>query len=542
MPQTGHLFVVQADLTRLAADAFLVPCDTYLNVAGGWRPFLEPGTQEQASELWFTPPGLQNEDVFHFLPDATPDVEKPAPDEVVGLRVLVDTVKAESIPEMVEHSLSAVRFAATRATTRGGRALPLIAMPILGVGEGNFRGHRAEVISELIGQLLAFVSEEPVDVALVLRRPADFAAAQWARGQVTDADKTAWPELSAEHLALADRLGKKAAGGELSIFAGAGVSKPVNFPDWDELLQELADANGKTLVIPAVPQEPDYPQLAQDMQIETLNEDIATRFRTEKHALGHALLADLRTPSLVTTNYDPCLENAAAAIHTDPDPKLRVIARELALGSHPWLLKLHGDIAHPDTIVLTTDQYERLRGEHKALHGVVQTLMLTSHLLFVGFGFADSDFLGMAEAVQNVRALAQEDTSTSKVGTAIGLLEPPAPHKSPESEPGKRTYAELDYEYLARAGSDVSEAARLLEILLDRLAWRCQVTGDVRASFLLDPDYQKGASPEDEELRRKLVELQEVANRHRESAAYGAVTALLQGLGYREDTRSVRRS
>ena len=292
MPTSGHLFVVQADLTRLAADAFLVPCDTALNVAGGWRPFLEPGTQKQASAAWFKPPGVQSEAAFHFLPDTPPAVKNPAPDQVIGLRVLVDTVQAQSIPAMVEHSLDAVRFAASKAVKRGGRALPLIALPILGVGQGNFPGQRAEVIRELIAQLLQFASSEPIDVALVLRRTADFAAAQWARSLVPDADAAAWPELSSQQLALADRLGEKAARGELSIFAGAGVSKPVGFPGWEKLLQDLAMAHGKTLVIPAEPKEPDYPRLAQELQIETLNEDIATRFRTQKHALGHALLAD----------------------------------------------------------------------------------------------------------------------------------------------------------------------------------------------------------------------------------------------------------
>ncbi len=523
MLSRGHLFVVQADLTRLAADAFLIPCDTDLNVTGGWRPFLEPGAKVQESGQWFTPRGVKSEDGFRYLPDTTPGVDRPAPDQVVGLRVLVDTVTAESIPAMVQHSLAAVRFAAGKAARRGGRALPLIAMPILGVGQGNFPGQRVEVLRELIAQLLNFVSRHPIDVALVLRRPADFAAAEWARSQVPDADGVAWPELSATHLALADRLGMQAARGGLSVFVGAGVSKPVGFPDWRELLLELARAHGKALVIP---DEPNYPQLAQDLQIETLDKEIALRFGTNKHALGHALLADLRTGSLVTTNYDPCLENAAAAIHIHPT-KLRVLARELAVGNDPWLLKLHGDIAHPATIVLTTEQYKRLTTDHHALRGVVQSLMLTSHLLFVGFGFADDDFLAMSTAVQKVRSLAQEATSDAKVGTAIELR-----------ESKKHPYTELDYQHMSPADSDVPEAARLLEILLDRLTWRCQVTNDARAAFLLDPAYQEGQKAADVELRHKLLELHEVANRHRGSAGYDAVTDLLRSLGHPDSTGS----
>lgn len=71
MADHGHLFVVQADLTRLAADAFLIPCDSELHVTGTWRPFVEPGAQQQAKNDWFTPQGVQLEDGVAVLPDPT---------------------------------------------------------------------------------------------------------------------------------------------------------------------------------------------------------------------------------------------------------------------------------------------------------------------------------------------------------------------------------------------------------------------------------------------------------------------------------------
>lgn len=304
--------------------------------------------------------------------------------------MLVDTVGVESIPAMVSRSLDAVRRAAARATRHGGRALPLVALPILGVGQGKFPGRRAEAVRELVGQLLDFVTIHPVDVALTLRRTADFAAAQWERQRRTrDLGADFWPELTPEQGELADELGTKAAHGELSVFAGAGVSRPVGFPSWKDLLQGLSP--DQKLVFT---EETDYPQVAQDLNRPDLNDEVAKKLTTGKHALAHALLVDLRTPSLVTTNYDPCFENAAIVIHQD-EP-LRVIARQLVIGGGPWLLKLHGDVAYPKTIVLTRGQYDALENDLPALRGVVQTLMLTSHLLFVGFGFADDDFLAMS--------------------------------------------------------------------------------------------------------------------------------------------------
>lgn len=517
MLMNGHLFVVQADITRLAADAFLIPCDEDLNVAGSWRPFLESGTDAEAADNWFTPRDVIEEDGFRYLPDTTPH-QPQGPDDVVGLRVLVDTVTAKTIPDMVRGSLAAVRFAAGKAERRGGRALPLIAMPILGVGQGNYPVQRTEVIRELITQLQDFVSNNPIDVALSLLETADFAAAQWARGQIPHPDLSGWPSLSDAQRDLADRLGEKAARGELSIFAGAGVSQPVGFPDWRGLLLELGQRTDPNWDLPP---NPNYPQIADDLGITDLNAAVAQRFRTRKHALGHAFLADLRTPALVTTNYDPCLENAAAVIHVDPE--LRVLARQVAVGSHPWLLKLHGDAARPDTIVLTTSQYERLTTDLKALHGVVESLMLTSHLLFVGFGFADDDFLAMSHAVRQVRSLADGPDADSPVGTAIELRARPA-----DSRP---KYTELEYQHLAPDEVSIPEAARLLEILLDRLAWRCQITGDVRASFLLHPDYQEDGRAADIELRKALHMVSEVAQRHPDSAGYRAVMDLLRSLG-----------
>ena len=185
MADRGHLFVVQADLTRLAADALLIPCDQHLQVSGTWRPFLEPGAAAQAKEDWFAPSGLSLVDGIAVMADPTPD--DPTPDQVVGLRVLVDTVGVESISDMVKQSLEAVRRAAAQAEIHGGRVRRLISMPILGVGQGRFSGQRAEVIRELVGQLLEFVATHPVDVALTLMRRADFAAAQWERQRRSDA-------------------------------------------------------------------------------------------------------------------------------------------------------------------------------------------------------------------------------------------------------------------------------------------------------------------------------------------------------------------
>lgn len=365
-------------------------------------------------------------------------------------------------------------------------------------------------------QLLQFIAGNRIDVALTLRRTSDFAAVQWRRREAESAGAACWPELSEAHRSLADRLGGMAARSELAVFAGAGVSKPIGFPDWGELLRELG---GESVV---TDKTTDFPRLAQSLAIADLEVQVADRFQTHKHALGHALLADLRTPSTVTTNYDPCLENATEILYRNGRP--RVLARELAVGGQPWILKLHGDVQAPKTIVLTSDQYERMKGEWGALRGLVQSLMLTSHLLFVGFGFAEDDFLAMSEAVQRVRALAADVSEDVTVGTALSL-------RSSEHT-GK--YSELSYEHMASADTDIGEAARLLEVFLDRLAWRAQVEGEGRAAYLLDPDYFEGATADDRAVRGALLTLKEATRDHSSSAGHSLINDLFLQLGFRE--------
>ncbi len=530
MTDRGHLFVVQADLTRLSADAFIIPCDSQVNVGGTWRAFVEPGFTPQPAWMWFKPEGVQLSDHMAILPDCSPATTNL--DDAIGVRVLLDTVGAESsVAKLVERLLRAVETAAAHAPEpHAGRELPLIALPLIGVGQGSFQGRRAVVVRALVAALNDFVSGHRVDVALTFTRRADFAAAQWQRHLVQQDGGTLWPNLDEQQRRMADELGSKAARQQLSVFIGAGVSKPLGFPDWKGLLCELARAAGKDF---DVDRTGDYPgfgselaahfqaQRNHDPDAQSLNQRIAERFQTHQHALGHALLADLGTQATVTTNYDCCFENAAALTHRDP--RLEVLVRELASGRRPWLLKLHGDVEHPKTIVLSKEQYHTLNHELNAIRGVVQSLMLTGHLLFVGFGFADSDFLEMAKAVQRVRELAKDSDPAdfdAKVGTALSL--------SPSSA---QPYP-LRYLSMKRDGESTAAAARRLEIFLDRLAWTCTVTGDGRAAYLLNPAYVVGSSDDDQAVRKALLNLEQVVHQHPDSAGASLVRELLRELGH----------
>jgi hypothetical protein len=444
------------------------------------------------------------------------------PDLVDGRQVwLVVTVDdVPMVDQLVSAVTAAVGLAAEGLTRHDRRDRPLVALPLAGTGQGGLAGRRGDVVAALVPALQAVAAQQGVDVALVLFDPRDLAAVQANRSA------TSWDELSTEQLRHADELGLLAARGELSLFLGAGISVPVGLPSWSGLLREMAAATG--LAGPG-DDEVDLPRAAEPL-VEALGdgfgEFMRARFATRRHAVAHALLSGLQTRQMVTTNFDLCMEEALDPV-LGPDG-YRVMTRNLALNARPWLLKLHGDVVRPDTLVLTASHYDRLSVEFRALHGVVQALLLTSHLLFVGFSLSDRDFVELAEGVQRVRR--QADGEPHAVGTVIAL------HAGAVNS--ERWAADLNVLAMTE-GRDDGAAARLLEVFLDRVSWRAAVNSPLAARYLLDPSYEDGFSaPADVELRASLrsfvARLPGIA---RESAGWPVVQEALRQLGQADHSR-----
>ena len=72
--------------------------------------------------------------------------------------------------------------------------------------------------------------------------------------------------------------------------------------------------------------------------------------------------------------------------------KLSVLPMAPKLRADRWLLKMHGCVTQPQDIVLTRKDYIRYAENSAALGGIVQALMMTKHMLFVGFSLQDDNF------------------------------------------------------------------------------------------------------------------------------------------------------
>lgn len=490
----GHLFVAHGDLTRLACDAVVVPCDGDGNVTGAWAELLPDGL----------PPG----DGPGWLRIGTPGrsglVEVGEHD---GRRVLaLDTHSGLPSPEqLAERTWDALAEAGAGLGARDGRAVPLVALPLVGTGAGGLSRRRAEVVTTLLscGRLRA----SEVDVALVLRDRRDVAAVQWRR---TDGDWVGLPPALVEE---ADRLGRLAGAGRLSLFLGAGISVPVGLPDWWSLLRSVA-AEPSPISLAGIESPLDAAStIVRSRGSESFVASVVERVSTRRHGIGHALLAGLGVRQCVTTNFDACFETAVAGSAGGLD----VMTRDLADGSRPWLLKLHGDVASPASMVLTREQYDAHRADHQALNGVVQSLLLTGHLLFVGFSLTDDNVLALARQVDVVRR------SSTPSGTALALT---------TRDASRAGYQNLTMVPMTR-GTDHAAAGRVLEIFLDRLAWTAARSHDLSAEYLLDEAYASGLPAADLALKAALLDLGSVEG-VTGSAAWPQVAALLARLGLRE--------
>jgi hypothetical protein len=512
---SGHVFVVGADLRRLVCDDVLVPTDRSLRVTTEWRRLLPDvlvGSEDRNGVCLDL--GWDGDERVLEVPDRRAG-------EPGRQLWLVDTVDdRERDPEdalrwLVDGAREALAAVARREvpTPVHGRARRLVALPALGTGWGGAAGQRGTLLQRLLPVLREAAQAHDFDVALVLRGPSDLAAAQ----RVRRAEAGSW-DLPGHLRELAEDLGERAGRGQLAVFVGAGVSAAAGLPTWEQLLDELAERSGLDDALRAglsrLPAQDSAALLARELGREQLETFVKERFGPGHYALAHALIADLPVQEFVTTNYDPLVELAAADIGRE----LSVLPFDEAAPGRPWLLKLHGDAAHPESVVLTREEYLQFGDTRAALAGVLHSLLLTRHVLFVGTSMQDDDLIRIAHQVRSATR-APGAGPRQRSGTVLALLEDPA----------RARLWEQDVQTVAIAPTDTPpvEAARLLEVLLDCIG--CLSTPPT--GYLLDPAYRGMLSDEERALAEALQQVERTVPEGASSSAVGEVVALLRRLG-----------
>jgi hypothetical protein len=207
--------------------------------------------------------------------------------------------------------------------------------------------------------------------------------------------------------------------GHLMLFVGAGVSKQADrskYPNWSELVLELlkrsvldhhirkdeaddirALAKSGKLLLAASAIKRRVPEGFYLQMLESLFTNAADP------APIHYTLLRLRPSLLITTNYDNLLETAFAkeysrsmtvVLNADPVRAVRRLT-STASPARPFLLKIHGDIQQPNTLILTNSDYAGLIHGNAAYRHLITTLFISRVPLFVGFSLADPEIVDL---------------------------------------------------------------------------------------------------------------------------------------------------
>ena len=177
---------------------------------------------------------------------------------------------------------------------------------------------------------------------------------------------------------------------------------------------------------------------------------------------------------------------------------------------------MHGTIGPPRDIVLTREDYLDYGRTRGALLGIVQAMLITRHMLFVGFSLDDDNFIRIAHDVR--AALPKRDPRHApKFGTVLTL----------EEDPARRLVWERDFDIapMDRSGDgNLTAPARDLEILLDDVLARSRP----ELSHLMKPDFAGVLDAEERDMSAALTRL---AGESKDSPAWRPVRDFLARFG-----------
>ena len=147
---------------------------------------------------------------------------------------------------------------------------------------------------------------------------------------------------------------------------------------------------------------------------------------------------------------------------------------------------MHGCVTRPESIVLTRADYIDFRSDGATSASLAKAILMTKHLLFVGFGLADDHFHEL------VHEVGKTWTGQGGFGTALVLGD----------APGHRAVWGDRITFESFTGSSLDEAARDLEIFLDVLGAHATETD----SFVLDERYDSQIDDRERAAKQRFVE------------------------------------
>ncbi|MEA3017235.1 MAG: hypothetical protein QOI38_1957, partial [Sphingomonadales bacterium] len=187
--------------------------------------------------------------------------------------------------------------------------------------------------------------------------------------------------------------------GKGALFVGAGLSMAGGLPSWGDIIEPLRDE------IDGCPSDASYTDVAQYFEVLRGRGRLVDRVLGRLREAGeptplHDALLSLQPSIIFTTNYDRLIEDAARGKNIKP----QTIARnEHARSSTAKLqvVKVHGDIDDPSTIVITTKDYLNFYHTRKAIADRLKVELQYQTPLFIGYSFRDWNLASILAQIEH---------------------------------------------------------------------------------------------------------------------------------------------
>lgn len=199
---------------------------------------------------------------------------------------------------------------------------------------------------------------------------------------------------------------------QLVIFVGAGVSKNSDIPTWSGLIKIIAEEIGYSRCDNCSDRTDDcmltecekqysftqneFLRIPEYFYQKDLTNDKSAYYSLIKNTLicdkGPNLIDDeifrILPHHIITTNYDSLLESSSVV-----NSKLYTVVSQdsdlLSKASERYIIKMHGDLQFPETIVLKESDYIDYEQKHPLISTFIRSLLINHTFLFLGYSLND---------------------------------------------------------------------------------------------------------------------------------------------------------